>query len=74
MASDARAAATDPMDALKLRMREAGFLTNADYRTAFGVNRDSARTGLQDWIQDGRLVMAGTGKGTRYLPGPKWGQ
>ena len=71
-AGAARAAATDPLDALKLRMREAGFITNADYRAAFGGNRDSARGVLQAWVQDGRLVMAGERKGTRYLPGPKW--
>lgn len=68
----ARAAAATPLDILKLRMRETGFITNTDYREAFKVNRDAARAVLQAWVQEGRLVMSGERKGARYLPGPKW--
>jgi ATP-dependent DNA helicase RecG len=71
-AGAARAAATDPFDALKLRMREAGFITNADYRAAFGVNRRQAKTVLAVWVDEGTLKVEGRGRSARYLPGPKW--
>jgi ATP-dependent DNA helicase RecG len=68
------ATTANPLDVLKARMREAGFITNADYRAAFGGGRDAARTVLQAWVQDGRLVMSGERKGARYQPGPRWVQ
>jgi hypothetical protein len=68
----ARAAATDPLDALKMRMREAGFITNTDYRETFAATRRQSKDGLGAWLVDGTLIVQGKGRGARYLPGPKW--
>jgi hypothetical protein len=61
-----------PLDELKLRMREAGFITNADYREAYGTTRRQAKTSLAVWIAAGTLKVEGRGRSARYLPGPKW--
>ena len=71
-AGAARAAATDPLDALKMRMREAGFITNADYREAFAATRRQAKTTLAAWVDEELLKVEGRGRSARYLPGPKW--
>lgn len=68
----ARAAAKSPLDALKLRMREAGFVTNTDYRETFAATRRQAKDALAAWLIDRTLVVEGRGRGARYLPGPKW--
>lgn len=61
-----------PIDLLQIRMREAGFLTNADYREAFGVDRFAATTELAEWVAEGVLVREGERRGARYRPGPRW--
>jgi ATP-dependent DNA helicase RecG len=58
-AGAARAAATDPLDALKLRMREAGFITNSDYRETFGRLDGKRRGALAAWLVDGTLKVEG---------------
>jgi len=34
-------------------MNEAGFITNTDYRDAFGVDRNTAKAALAKWMVDG---------------------
>lgn len=67
-----RASATDPLDALKLRMREAGFITNADYREVFAATRRQAKTTLSAWVDQEVLKVDGRGRSAHYVPGPKW--
>jgi len=61
-----------PIELLELRMREAGFITNADYREAFGADRNAAKVALARWVADGALVREGEKRRTRYRPGPRW--
>jgi hypothetical protein len=66
------AAQQSPLDELKLRMREAGFITNADYCETYRTTRRLAKTSLAAWIAAGTLMVEGRGRSVRYLPGPKW--
>ena len=68
----AQAAAQTPLDVLKLRMLQIGFVTNADYRQAFGATRRQAKTALAAWTADETLRVEGRGRSSRYLPGSKW--
>jgi ATP-dependent DNA helicase RecG len=68
----AHAMVQSQLDALKLRMSEAGFITNSDYRETFGATRRQAKRGLAAWLVDGTLKVEGRGRSARYLPGPKW--
>ena len=61
-----------PIELLALRMREAGFITNADYREAFGADRHAAKVALARWVADGALVREGEKRRIRYRPGPRW--
>ena len=45
-----------PVDKLVHRMREVGFITNADYRDAFGVTRQVALEHLASWVEQEVLV------------------
>ena len=51
-----------PMERLLHRMDKVGFITNADYRDAFGVDRHA----------EGVLVREGRRRWTRYRPGAQW--
>jgi ATP-dependent DNA helicase RecG len=64
--------AASPIELLKSRMREAGFITNADYREAFGVERGAAKAALARWVADGALVLEGEKRRARYREGPRW--
>jgi hypothetical protein len=48
-----------PLDELKLRMREAGFITNADYCETYRTTRRLAKTSLAAWIAAGTLMVPG---------------
>jgi len=61
-----------PFELLEIRMREIGFITNADYREAVGVDRFAATAELAEWVAEGVLVREGERRGTRYRPGPGW--
>ena len=61
-----------PIELLELRMREAGFITNADYREAFGADRHAATAALSAWVAAGVLVCEGKRRSTRYRPGTGW--
>lgn len=67
-----RGTASTPQARLVDRMREAGFITNADYREAFGVDRKAARNALRAWVAAGFIDQQGERRGTRYVPGESW--
>jgi len=60
------------IDKLVHRMREAGFITNGDYRDAFGVTRQVALEHLGSWVEQEVLVREGQRRGTRYRSGRRW--
>ena len=39
---------------------------------ALGLPDTQARSYLARWVNEGKLVRRGTGKGTYYIPGPRW--
>jgi hypothetical protein len=61
-----------PREVLVRRMETAGFITNADYREAFGVGRYAAKQALARWAASGILILEGERRGARYRSGPKW--
>lgn len=67
-----QSSALSPLDKLVHRMREAGSITNADYRDAFGVTRQVASEHLAAWTDRGIVIREGERRGTRYRPGPQW--
>jgi predicted HTH transcriptional regulator len=64
--------AAGPIELLESKMREAGYITNADYREAFGADRNAAKAALARWVTDGALVLEGEKRRARYLPGHRW--
>lgn len=64
--------AASPMERLVHRMDKVGFITNADYRDAFGVDRHAAKVALANWVAEGVLAREGRRRWTRYRPGPEW--
>ena len=68
----APATAMTPLDHLVTRMNQVGFITNTDYRDAFGVSRDVAKIALARWAGEGMLVREGEKRGTRYRAGSTW--
>jgi len=64
--------AATPRDVLARRMETEGFITNAYYREAFGVDRYVAKQALARWVTSGVLILEGSRRGARYRPGPKW--
>lgn len=61
-----------PIDRLVERMKDTGFITNADYRDAFGVSRQAATDRLARWVQEKVLVREGERRGARYRAGRGW--
>lgn len=61
-----------PLEALEVKMSELGYVTNIDYREAFGVGRHAATAALSAWLAEGVLVREGERRNTRYRPGPRW--
>ena len=61
-----------PQQVLARRMKEHGTIQNADYRDAFGADRQAALAELGTLVAAGVLVREGQRRGTRYLPGPRW--
>jgi ATP-dependent DNA helicase RecG len=61
-----------PIDLLEIRMRDTGFITNADYRESFGCSRYEATAGLKQWVDEGVLVREGERRGARYRAGARW--
>jgi ATP-dependent DNA helicase RecG len=61
-----------PRDRLARRMQEAGRLTNADYREAFGVGRFEATRALAALVEEGALELKGARRGAHYVPGASW--
>lgn len=47
------------------------FLQNADYREIFTVSRVTAVRELGSLVEGNHLVLEGSGRGARYLPGPE---
>jgi len=45
------------LDVLARRMNSVGFITNADYREAFGVDRHAAKQALARWTASHVLVL-----------------
>ncbi|MCC6644987.1 MAG: putative DNA binding domain-containing protein [Polyangiaceae bacterium] len=70
----AAAPGAEPTPAARLveRMRAAGRITNADYREAFGVERDAARSALAAWVAGGVLELRGERRGAHYVAGAAW--
>ena len=66
------ALAATPIARLVARMCEAGFITNSDYREAFGVDRNTAKVALARWVTAGVVLREGKRRGTRYLAGDRW--
>lgn len=64
--------ASDPVSRLDARLRDAGFITNADYREAFGSDRLSATAALGAWTREGIVVREGAKRWSRYRKGPRW--
>jgi predicted HTH transcriptional regulator len=48
-------------------MSELGYVTNVDYREAFGVGRHAATAALSAWLAEGVLVREGNGA-ARSMP------
>lgn len=65
-------AESGPVSRLDARLRDAGFITNADYREAFGSDRLAATAALTAWASAGVVVREGEKRWTRYRKGPKW--
>ena len=61
-----------PERVLVHRMKQQGFVQNADYRDAFGVDRRSALAALTELMARDIVVRTGERRGTRYRPGPRW--
>jgi len=61
-----------PLARLRRKMEVSGYITNEDYRAAFGVDRHAATKALGNWSLDGALVREGERRGARYKPGPNW--
>ena len=61
-----------PRGVLLRRMEAVGFITNADYREAFGLERYAAKQALSRWVTAGVLILEGERRGARYRPGPAW--
>jgi predicted HTH transcriptional regulator len=53
-------------------MAAVGFVTNADYREIFGVDRAAAKAALRELVRRGALLLEGERRGARYVPGPVW--
>jgi ATP-dependent DNA helicase RecG len=68
----AEVTAGTPMARLVARMQAAGRITNADYREAFGGDREKATQALSSMVEAGLLEREGERRATRYVPGPKW--
>lgn len=61
-----------PSQVLAGRMKEQGYIQNADYRDVFGVDRYTATKALGQLALSEVLRQEGEKRGTRYLPGRKW--
>jgi ATP-dependent DNA helicase RecG len=61
-----------PTELLVRRMESTGFITNADYREAFGVDRYQAKQALARWTATNVLVREGERRAARYRAGPSW--
>jgi hypothetical protein len=57
---------------LAQRLEARGYVQNADYRDAFGVDRHEALRGLGELVDRGVLVREGERRGARYIPGPHY--
>lgn len=64
--------AAAPWSKLRTQMAVVGFITNADVRNIFGVDRDRAKSMLKEWVDDGILILEGEKRGARYRPGAAW--
>jgi hypothetical protein len=53
-------------------MESAGFITNADYREAFGVERYEAKQALARWTSAGVVAREGERRAAKYRAGPNW--
>lgn len=65
-------APTGPVARLDARLDDNGFITNTDYREAFGVDRQAATAGLAAWVSAGVVLREGEKRGARYTRGPAW--
>lgn len=61
-----------PIDLLTKQFETIGFITNADYRESFGVDRYAAKQALARWTASGVVILEGERRGARYRPGPRW--
>ena len=65
---------SSPMDSLDVLLRDVGFITNSNYREAFGVEAGLAGFALAALVKDGVLVREGEKRGTKYRRGEAWGR
>ncbi|HSK00981.1 MAG TPA: ATP-binding protein [Kofleriaceae bacterium] len=61
-----------PTELLVARMADVGYLTNADVRDIFKIDRRGATAALSAWVLDGTLVREGERRAARYRPGKQW--
>ena len=61
-----------PIELFVKRMESAGFVTNADYREVFGVERYEAKLALARWTTASILLREGERRAARYRAGPNW--
>ena len=61
-----------PIEILSKRLGDTGFITNTDYREAFGVDRYAARQALARWIEGGFLVLEGERRHAKYRATAQW--
>jgi len=61
-----------PVEVLAVRMRDRGFIKNADYRETHDVDRPQATRALSELVDRGVLIREGERRGARYRPGANW--
>ena len=54
------------------KMNTNGYVTNADYRTCFGVSSQQAKRELAELVQQDILCLVGRGRNAHYVPEAGW--
>ena len=62
-----RSQARDPLQLLRVALRDLGSLDNADARAATGLTAEAVRPLLQQLVADGAAKVTGQKRGTRYV-------
>ena len=61
-----------PIELLTRKLADRGYITNTDYREAFGAERSAARQALARWVQGGHLVLEGARRHAKYRATEGW--